>query len=85
MIKIDNPAYNYDKFGMQYSSQRQTDERIAEYVYKELADAKTILNVGSGAGSYEPTDKYVVAVEPSTTMRQQRLDRNKVPAINAKA
>ena len=84
-MKIDNPAFNYDKFGMKYSTHRQTDERIAEYVYKELFDAKTILNVGSGAGSYEPTDKYVVAVEPSTIMRQQRLDRNKVPAINAKA
>jgi SAM-dependent methyltransferase len=85
MIKIENPAFNYDKFGKKYSSHRQTDERIAEYVYRELADAKTILNVGSGAGSYEPTDKYVVAVEPSVAMRQQRLDKNKVPAFNAKA
>ena len=85
MIKIDNPSFNYDKLGGKYSNYRQTDERIAEYVYRELADATTILNVGAGAGSYEPVDKYVVSVEPSFAMRQQRLQRNKVPAINATA
>jgi ubiquinone/menaquinone biosynthesis C-methylase UbiE len=85
MVKIDNPAFNYDKFGKKYSGFRQTDERIAEYVYKELEDAKTILNVGAGAGSYEPLNKYVIAVEPSVAMRKQRLDNNKIPAVNAKA
>ena len=85
MIKIDNPSFNYDKLGGKYSNYRQTDERIAEYFYRELADATTILNVGAGAGSYEPVDKYVVSVEPSFAMRQQRLQRNKVPAINATA
>jgi SAM-dependent methyltransferase len=50
-----------------------------------LADAKTILNVGAGAGSYEPPDKYVVAVEPSIAMWEQRIKNNKVPAIIAKA
>lgn len=84
-MKIDNPAFNYDKLGQKYSSYRQTDPRIAQYVTNALADAKTVLNVGAGAGSYEPMDKYVVAVEPSVAMRQQRIDRNKVPAINAKA
>lgn len=82
---IENPAFDYDKLGGKYSGHRQTDPRIAEYVYKELANANTILNVGAGAGSYEPTNKYVVAVEPSITMRQQRLNNNKVPAINAMA
>lgn len=85
MIKIDNPAFNYDKFGKKYAAHRQTDEQIAGYVNRELAGAKTILNVGAGAGSYEPEGKYIVAVEPSETMRQQRLSKNKVPAINAKA
>jgi SAM-dependent methyltransferase len=85
MIKIDHPAFDYDKLGKKYSSHRQTDNRIAEYVYNELADAKTILNVGSGVGSYEPKDKYIIAVEPSVAMRQQRLEKNKVPAINSKA
>lgn len=85
MMTIDNPAFNYDKFGKQYSSYRQTDERIAEYIHAEFSNAKTILNVGAGAGSYEPDDKYVVAVEPSAAMRKQRLDKGKVPAIDAKA
>ena len=84
-MKIDNPAFNYDKYGQKYSNHRQTDERIAQYVYKELANAKTVLNVGAGAGSYEPEDKYVVAIEPSVAMRQQRLHKNKIPAINASA
>ena len=41
--------------------------------------------VGAGAGSYEPSDKYVIAVEPSGAMRAQRVKAGKVPAINAKA
>ena len=85
MEKIKDPAFNYDRFGHRYSGHRQTDSRIAAYVYQELADAYTILNVGAGAGSYEPTDKYVIAVEPSVTMRNQRLRNNKVPAVNAMA
>ena len=80
MIKVDNPAFNYDKFGQKYSGYRQTDSRIAEYVFKEFTDVKTILNVGAGTGSYEPIDKYVIAVEPSVVMRKQRLKNGKVPA-----
>ncbi|MBL7932718.1 MAG: class I SAM-dependent methyltransferase [Bacteroidia bacterium] len=85
MSKITNPAFNYDALGHSYSEKRQTDQRIADYVYTVLADAETILNVGAGAGSYEPPNKYVVAVEPSVVMRKQRALNNKVPAINAKA
>jgi len=85
MVKIDNPAFNYDKYGKKYSGHRQTDERIAAYIYRELADAKTILNVGAGSGSYEPPGQYVIAVEPSIAMREQRIKNNKVPAVNAKA
>jgi len=84
-MKIKNPAFDYDKLGQKYSGYRQTDPRIAEYVYDALKDAKTILNVGAGAGSYEPPDKYVVAVEPSIVMRSQRIQNGKLPAINAKA
>jgi len=83
-MKIENPAFNYDKLGQKYSGHRQTEPMISEYVNKVLGNAKTILNVGAGAGSYEPTDRYVVAVEPSVVMRQQRLANNKIPAINAK-
>lgn len=84
-IKIDNPAFDYDQSGQQYSGHRKTDPRIAEYVNVALGNAKTVLNVGAGAGSYEPADKYVVAVEPSVVMRLQRIQNHKTPAINAKA
>jgi len=84
-MKIDNPAFDYDSHGQTYSGHRQTDPRIADYVHRALGSARTVLNVGAGAGSYEPDDRYVVAVEPSAVMRAQRLARGKVPAINAKA
>lgn len=80
-MEIKNPAFNYDKFGQQYANHRQTDPRIAAYVHDALVDSKTILNVGAGTGSYEPTDKYVVAVEPSMVMRAQRMSNGKTPAI----
>lgn len=37
-----------------------------------LGDAQSIVNVGAGAGSYEPRDRNVVAIEPSLTMIAQR-------------
>lgn len=77
-----NPfAFNYDKDGKKYSKHRQTDPRIAEYVFHALGSAKTVLNVGAGAGSYEPEDRYVVAVEPSNVMRSQRQKSQRVPAL----
>lgn len=79
-MDIDNPAFNYDKYGQRYSGFRRTDPRIASYVHEALGSATTVLNVGAGAGSYEPEDRYVVAVEPSHVMRSQR-DAQKVPAI----
>ena len=48
------------------------DPRIAAQVHAALGDARTVLNVGAGAGSYEPADRYVLAVEPSAAMRAQR-------------
>ena len=84
-MQIKDPAFNYDQPEINYSGQRKTDPRIAEYVYKALGNSKTVLNVGAGAGSYEPEDRYVIAVEPSPTMRAQRLSNNKIPAINATA
>ncbi len=80
-MEIKNPAFNYDKLGQQYANHRQTDSRIAAFVHEALSNAKTVLNVGAGAGSYEPDDKYVVAVEPSIVMRSQRLSNSKTPAI----
>ncbi|WP_018932429.1 class I SAM-dependent methyltransferase [Gracilibacillus lacisalsi] len=80
-MDIENPSFNYDGHGKQYSTYRQTDARIAQYITEALGSSQTVLNVGAGSGSYEPNDRYVVAVEPSSSMRQQRLKSNKVPAV----
>jgi SAM-dependent methyltransferase len=64
--------FDYDEHGQHYSGVRRTDPRIARLVHAALGPAKTVLNVGAGAGSYEPTDRYVLAVEPSAAMRAQR-------------
>mgnify|MGYP000595294586 CR=1 FL=1 len=85
MNHFHNPAFDYDSFGQEYTHHRQTDPRIAAYVLKELKGMNTILNVGAGAGSYEPNDKYVVAVEPSKVMRAQRIATGKKPALEATA
>lgn len=63
---------DYTTIGKTYSQYRQPDPRIAQRVWDALGDALTVLNVGAGAGSYEPTDRRVTAVEPSATMRGQR-------------
>jgi len=51
---------------------RRTEPRIAEQLWAALGDARTVLNVGAGTGSYEPSDREVTAVEPSAVMRAQR-------------
>lgn len=84
-MEIKDPAFNYDQYGQQYSGQRRTDPRIGAYINTALGDSKTVLNVGAGAGSYEPQDRYVVAVEPSVVMRAQRMSNRKPPAIIATA
>lgn len=72
---------DYAKHGQGYAAIRRTDPRIAARIHQALGGARTILNVGAGAGSYEPEDRYVVAIEPSETMRAQR-PKNLAPAIN---
>jgi SAM-dependent methyltransferase len=62
----------YDTIGTGYSATRRTDPRIAAQIWAALGDAKTVLNVGAGTGSYEPPDRQVLAVEPSAVMRAQR-------------
>jgi SAM-dependent methyltransferase len=63
---------DYESHGRGYAQQRLADPRIAAAILAALGDARTVLNVGAGAGSYEPTDRWVLAVEPSATMRAQR-------------
>jgi SAM-dependent methyltransferase len=62
----------YDTIGATYTVTRRTEPRIAAQVWAALGDARTVLNVGAGTGSYEPSDREVTAVEPSAVMRAQR-------------
>src|SRR5881394_2311734 len=65
-------AQLYDTIGATYTVTRRTEPRIAAKVWAALDDARTVLNVGAGAGSYEPRDRDVTAVEPSAVMRAER-------------
>jgi SAM-dependent methyltransferase len=62
----------YDRIGSAYTATRRTDPAIAARIWAALGDARTVLNVGAGTGSYEPPDRDVIAVEPSAVMRSQR-------------
>jgi DNA-binding transcriptional MerR regulator len=62
----------YEAIGAAYTATRRTEPRIAAQVWDALGDARTVLNVGAGTGSYEPPDREVTAVEPSAVMRAQR-------------
>jgi SAM-dependent methyltransferase len=62
----------YDNIGLTYSDRREADPRIAAAIALVLDGCASILNVGAGAGSYEPASKGVVALEPSRTMIAQR-------------
>jgi SAM-dependent methyltransferase len=64
--------FDYDKHGAGYAKQRRPDPRIAARIWAALGEAGTVVNVGAGAGSYEPQDRHVIAVEPSAAMRAQR-------------
>jgi SAM-dependent methyltransferase len=75
---------DYDRHGHGYADHRRADPRIAARIHAALGEARKVVNVGAGAGSYEPEDRYVLAIEPSATMRLQRPPRL-APAIDARA
>lgn len=70
--------------GQGYAAARGADPRIAAAIHAALGDARRVLNVGAGTGSYEPTDRDVIAVEPSSVMIGQR-PRGSAPVIQASA
>ena len=70
----------YDVIGRGYAARRRADPRIASAVVAALGDARLILDVGAGAGSYEPADRSVVGLDPSPTMLAQR-PANAGPAV----
>ncbi len=78
------PGALYDRIGGGYGRYRRPDPRIAARVHRALGDAASLVNVGAGAGSYEPADRTVVAVEPSAAMVAQR-PAGAAPVVRATA
>ncbi|HWH93787.1 MAG TPA: methyltransferase domain-containing protein [Baekduia sp.] len=78
----DGPRY--DRIGDGYARTRREEPRFAAAIHAALGDARTVVNVGAGAGSYEPSDRHVIAIEPSDVMAAQR-PRHLAPAIRAGA
>ncbi|KAF0175202.1 MAG: class I SAM-dependent methyltransferase [Hyphomonadaceae bacterium] len=74
----------YDQIGEGYARRRRPDARIASAILAALGDARSVINVGAGAGSYEPADRTVQAVEPSVLMISQRPE-GAAPCVCASA
>lgn len=77
-------AQLYDAIGLGYRAYRRPDPRVAAAITEALGHAGPIVNVGAGAGSYEPTDRRVVALEPSAAMIAQRPPGS-APVVQASA
>ncbi|EKE44922.1 hypothetical protein OCGS_0957 [Oceaniovalibus guishaninsula JLT2003] len=65
-------AAQYDTIGRGYAALRRPEARIAAPIHAALESARTVLNVGAGAGSYEPEGRAVTAIDPSARMIAQR-------------
>ena len=78
------PVPVYDRIGTSYAVVRRADPRIAAHLLAALDGCRSVVNVGAGAGSYEPLDSSVVAVEPSAVMLVQRPE-GAAPAVQARA
>jgi SAM-dependent methyltransferase len=65
-------AARYETIGAGYARTRREDPRLRARIHAVLGDARTVVNVGAGAGSYEPRDRHVIAIEPSDVMAAQR-------------
>ena len=76
--------FDYEKDSAHYSVIRQPEPHFAQKIREALGDASSLVNVGAGAGSYEPEDMIVTPVEPSASMRAQRPP-HLAPAIDAAA
>jgi SAM-dependent methyltransferase len=74
----------YDAIGRDYAAHRRPDPRIAAAIRAALGPSESVVNVGAGAGSYEPDDRRVLAIEPSGAMIRQRRARA-APAVQASA
>jgi SAM-dependent methyltransferase len=74
------PVPDYDRIGRGYRRHRVADPRIASSIARAMGDARTVVDVGAGTGSYEPPDRLVVAVEPSAAMLAQHPGRRRIRA-----
>jgi SAM-dependent methyltransferase len=74
----------YDRIGTGYALGRRTDPRWMTEILAAVGDVRSIVDVGAGTGSYEPGDRPVFAVEPSTEMIRQR-PASAGPAVRAVA
>src|SRR5436305_13367262 len=77
-------APRYERIGRGYARTRRQAPGWARRIHLALGGARTVVNVGAGAGSYEPRDRYVIAIEPSDVMAAQRPPELP-PAIRATA
>ena len=64
-------SQSYDQIGIGYADRRQQDPDIARALWTALEDCQSVLNVGAGAGSYEPVDRFVVSVSGRRALRRQ--------------
>ena len=62
----------YDEIGRGFREHRRADPRLEAAIWAALGDARSVINVGAGTGSYEPPDREVLAIEPSAVMIGQR-------------
>lgn len=79
---METPRYNW--LGTTYTATRREDPDLARQIHTALGDARTLVNVGAGAGAYEPPNRTVLAVEPSPVMIAQR-PADAAPAVLATA
>ena len=75
---MPSPSELYDKIGTTYAHHRRPDARIQAAIRAELGTCRSVVNVGAGAGSYEPDHVPTFAIEPSRAMIRQRTDLSRV-------
>jgi len=83
-VRSNAMAEIYDAIGEGYGQYRRADPRLAAAIRRAVGEATSVVNVGAGTGSYEPTDCAVLAVEPSLSMIRQRAPGS-APVVRASA
>ncbi len=62
----------YDVIGATYTATRRADPRVEAQIRAALGDARRIVNIGGGTGSYETAGPVVATIDPSPVMIAQR-------------